>query len=80
MTSFLFWNINKKNLQRSIANLVRRHEIDVLMLAECEIEIDVLLRELNEGHKFDYYHSPGIACEKIEVFIQFPRKFITLVD
>ena len=80
MTSFLFWNINKKDLQRSIGNLTRKYEIDVLMLAECEIETGVLLRELNEGHEFDYHYSPGIACEKIEVFTQFPRKFIRPVD
>jgi len=34
MTSFLLWNINRKNLQRSIASLAWRYKVDVLMLAE----------------------------------------------
>lgn len=76
MTSFLFWNINGKNLQRSIANLTQLYEVDVLMLAECEIEIGVLLRELNKERRFGYHYSPGIGCEKIEVFAQFPHELI----
>ena len=80
MTSFLFWNINRKGLQLHIASLTRRYEVDVLMLAECQIEIGILLRKLNEGPRFDYHYSPGIGCEKIEVFTQFPREFIKPID
>ena len=76
MISFLFWNINRKNLQRSIASLTRRYEVDVLMLAECQIEIGTMLRELNKRGGSGYHYSPGIGCEKIEVFTQFPRQFI----
>ena len=80
MTSFLFWNINRKDLQRSIASLARQYDIDVLMLAECEIEVGILLRELNEEGRFGYHYSPGIVCEKIKVFTRFPREFIMPVD
>jgi len=80
MTSFLFWNINRKNLQRSIARLAWRYEVDVLMLAECEIEIGVLLRELNDGGRFGYHHSPCKSFRKIEVFAQFRREFIKPVE
>jgi hypothetical protein len=78
MVSFLFWNINGKALQRSIARLARLYEVDVIMLAECEIEADTLLGELNKERRFHY--SPGIGCKKIEVFTQFPREFIQPVD
>jgi len=76
MITFLFWNINRKHLQRSIASLARRYEVDVLMLAECQIEIGILLRELNEGRRSRYHYSPSIGCTKIEVFSQFSREFI----
>jgi len=76
MITFLFWNINRKSLQRSIVKLTRRYEVDILMLAECQIEIGILLRELNEGRRFGYHYSRGIGCEKIEVFAQFPSEFI----
>ena len=75
MTSFLFWNINRKDLKKSIARLARRYEIDVLMLAECQIEPGILLNELNGGGRFGYHYSPS-DCEKIEVFAQFPGEFI----
>ncbi len=76
MTSFLFWNINRENIQQRIVNLTRRYKVDVLMLAECEIDIDILLSELNDGGRFDYHYSPRIGCKKIEVFTQFSSEFI----
>ena len=75
MISFLFWNINRNSIQQSIVRLARRYEIDVLMLAECQIEPGILLSELNEGGRFSYHYSPS-NCEKIEVFAQFPGEFI----
>ena len=50
------------------------------MLAECEIEVGILLRELNEGGRSDYHYSTGIGREKIEVFTRFPSEFIKPVD
>lgn len=80
MISFLFWNINKKNLQRSIVSLARRYEVDVLMLVECEIEVGILLGELNKERKFGYHYSPGIGCKRVEVFSQFSSEFIKPVE
>ena len=76
MTSFLFWNINRKNLQRPIVNLVRKYDIDVLMLAECQIEAGVLLNELNEGYRFSYHCLPDENYEKIKVFARFSGDLI----
>ncbi len=76
MISFLFWNINRNSIQQSIVRLARRYEIDVLMLAECQIEPGILLRALNEEGRFGYHYSPKIACEKIELFTQFSREFV----
>jgi len=37
MLRFMFWNINKKPLIEFISSLVRRHNIDVLILAESNL-------------------------------------------
>jgi hypothetical protein len=35
MAAFLFWNVDKKRIEETIARLAYRHQVDVLMLAEC---------------------------------------------
>jgi uncharacterized protein YaiI (UPF0178 family) len=47
MITFLFWNIKNNPIQSIIARLALRHEVDVIMLAEYNIEVDKLLSELN---------------------------------
>jgi len=74
-TTFLFWNLNQKPLQSVIASLVLQYEVDVLMLAECSIPPDVLLRTLNRPGEADYHYAPGI-CEKIQIFTRFTAKFV----
>jgi hypothetical protein len=46
-TSFLFWNTNRKQVQAHVAALAFHHDIDVLILGECEIEHAVLAGALN---------------------------------
>src|SRR5256885_2176351 len=43
MIRFLFWNIARKPLQNLVANSVEEHEVDVLILGECEIPTGLLL-------------------------------------
>ena len=43
MLTFLFWNLNGKPLQHTLAKLAARHQVDVLILAECVITPPVLL-------------------------------------
>jgi hypothetical protein len=76
MTSFLFWNINKKPLQSTIRNLVTRYDIDVLMLAECNIASATMLDTLNTDTKIKYHYAPGIGCEKIQIYARFENSFI----
>lgn len=75
MTSFLFWNLNRKPLQQIVANLVLHYEVDVLMLVECSIEPSVLLKTLNQHRRSEYHYAPGI-CKKVEIFTRYPRQFI----
>ncbi len=79
MLSFLFWNVNKKPLQTIIANLVRQHKIDVLMLAECAIAPDQLEKTLAQLVGTTYHHAPSF-CEKVRLFSSFDANFIPSVS
>ena len=49
MPNFLFWNIARKPLRDEVRRLTQRHEIDVLMLAECALTPRQMLSSLREG-------------------------------
>jgi hypothetical protein len=70
MVTFLFWNIKKKPLQVLIANLARKHQVDILMLAECDIPPGTLLLGLN-AQKTEYDYAISNGCEKIKIFTRF---------
>jgi len=75
MTAFLFWNLNAKPRSEIIANLARRHDVDVIILAECSIPPVVLLSELNRFETL-YHYSEQVACSEIELYTKFPGSFI----
>lgn len=79
MTAFLFWNLNRKPLQHMVSNLARRHAVDVLMLAECEIEVDVLLTLLNQSSDSSYHYTDCRTCRRVKVFTRFPGEFLSAV-
>jgi len=76
MTSFLFWNINRKLLTENIARLALGYEIDVLILNECSIEPTALLRKLNYNYTSNYHYALNIGCEKFHIYTKFPDRFI----
>lgn len=75
MMTFLFWNINKKPLQNTIGELAEIHEIDVLILAECEIERSDLLMQLNSisGPRFS---EPYSESKRIVIYTRFPDSWL----
>jgi hypothetical protein len=76
MTTFLFWNLNGKPLEATVARLALRYEVDVLLLVECSIAPDILLGTLNQGDRPEYHYAPGYGCEKVAIFTRFPGQFI----
>lgn len=76
MTTFLFWNIGRKSLEVSIANIALKHNVDVIMLAECVISPSRLLVTLNNSNRVLYEYAPSIGCEKVKIFTKFPKEFI----
>jgi hypothetical protein len=76
MTTFLFWNINGKSLQRSIVNLSAAHEVDVVILAESGLTPAAVLTALNEQDTVGY-HFPFSQCERVSIYTRFSREFLT---
>lgn len=75
--NFLFWNINRNNLLKSVSNLVKCYAVDVLMLVECEINPGALLSVLNTDEKSEFYFSPNTepSCN-VRIFTKFPGSFL----
>jgi hypothetical protein len=75
MLTFLFWNINKNPIAEIIKNLVDQHQVDVLMLVECEIAPGKMLEALNAESQAEF--SLSICAQKrILVFTRFSREFM----
>jgi hypothetical protein len=71
--NFLFWNINKKPLQEAIQLLARERLVDIIILAECEIDDVVLLETLNEGRHPKYGTVPNYALtRRLKIFSLLP--------
>jgi exonuclease III len=78
MVSFLFWNLDRKPLHSRVVRLARHYQIDVLMLAECEVEPDTLVKALNRsgGRPYSY---PFTEEARLKIFTRFPPNSMTPV-
>lgn len=72
MLRFLFWNIYRKPLIPLIKDVVRSHNIDVLILAESKLEDSKVLSALNEGQDILFYRDTGHS-EAIKLYFRYPR-------
>jgi hypothetical protein len=68
--TFLFWNLKRQPLSPRIARLAAAHEVDIIMLAECDIEPAAILAALNAGGGRRYCF-PASESRKIRVFTRF---------
>ena len=75
MTTFLFWNLNKKSLEGLVADLAVLNEVDVLILTECEIPTHVMLETLNHG-EMPMFHHVHVECDEIVIYTRFPSEFL----
>src|SRR6266700_4411427 len=74
MITFLFWNIGGRSLETLISTLVRAHDVDILMLAECRIPLALLMETLNSGDPA--YQFPLSVCEHITLLTRFHARFV----
>jgi hypothetical protein len=84
MLTFLFWNLNGKDLSASLTRLVRLHGVDILILAESrhpQTAPALLLEAFNTDDPLLSYHHAPSNCRSIEIFTRFvPRRIVTLRD
>ncbi len=66
---FVFWNLNRGGLARSVANLAWQEEADVLILAECVMPFVELMDELN-AERPEYRFAAG-NCGHLIFFTRF---------
>ena len=76
MANFLFWNMARKPLSEALARLAARHQIDVMLLAECELAPKQILSALNRDTKNWQWAAPFLSLEpqKISIFTRFDTK------
>jgi len=78
--SFLFWNTNRKPVEQAIVRLARKHNPDLLILAEYPVEREELLAKLNEGERAKYT-LPGGFSERLSFFVRLPPdRFVSVTD
>ena len=70
IVSFLFWNLMKRRLQYRHASIVSAYEVDIVMLAECEVAVSVVEATLKQSTTHDYHFCATISGnDKLHVFI-----------
>jgi hypothetical protein len=71
MATFLFWNLGGHRLEPVLGRLTARHEIDVLMLAECAIPEVAMLHALNAADKGMFRRIPALASRRLDLYSRF---------
>lgn len=75
MTTFLFWNINRRPIANLIADVAETHEVDFLMLAESEITNSELLPKLNKDQRSIYFPEP-LLSNYLKIYSRYSPQFI----
>ena len=70
MTTFVFWNVNGKELGENICRLADAHQVDVLILAESPFRPEALELLLTEGCAATFRFCYG-DCKRIQIYARF---------
>src|SRR5947209_8282590 len=71
MANFLFWNLCGRRLEPVLHRLTARYEIDVLMLAECDIPEASMLEALDTARQRTFRRVPALAARGFDVYSRF---------
>jgi len=74
---FLYWNINKKPIEDLVVALAHEHELDIIILSECDFSLSKLLLLINEPVKRKY-SLPFSAVPGPVILIRLPRKSLKI--
>lgn len=69
--TFLFWNIQEKNLDTHITQLCELHDVDILLLAEFGTNNAYGLENDLQKIQLDYQYIKPIEKSKVELFVKF---------
>jgi exonuclease III len=75
VVKFLFWNLNRKPLQKIVADLAKAHDVDVLIFVECDIPPNEMLLALNESVQTQF-HFPFSNSEHTVIYSRFQRQYV----
>lgn len=84
MTTFLFWNLNKKSLEQEVVQLCKEYEVDALILAEVKFPEADLQIELNKGtgHVYIAPHNtvPNQLSSQLHLFSKYSQNSIRRIS
>ena len=72
MISFLFWNVKRNPLQDRIARLARTFNVDVLLLAECDMDRQAMTASLSSESPMPF-HFPAEQPGKVLLWTRLPH-------
>lgn len=75
MFRLLFWNTNRNNVEDIVRSIVRHCSIDIIILAESELDDSHLLEELSIDTEECYSMAPGIV-DRLRIYSRFDPKNI----
>ncbi|RZK18398.1 MAG: hypothetical protein EOO56_16170 [Hymenobacter sp.] len=79
MTTFLFWNINRKPLEGLLLLLLEEHLPDLVILAECKIPVAILRVRLGQ-QQIRYRVLEDDPSPRLVFLSRLPRRAIRLVS
>jgi hypothetical protein len=71
MTSFLFWNILGKDLRPTVTRAVIERDVDILLLAECDVPDTDMASALTRDTG-NAYEAVSLPNDKVRVFSRLP--------
>lgn len=85
MLTFLFWNLGKQNLARNLAQLAISHNVDILILAECQLPVEEMVSSINHVLSVPLFEHIPIRLpslvERISILSRYNRvEFESLSD
>jgi hypothetical protein len=80
MLSILFWNLGRKSLETSVANIALHQQVDLIALAESPIQPAELLVTLNRDNPTAFFFAPNVACKKLQLFMSFNPEPVPILE
>lgn len=79
--SFLFWNIQNKDVSNELTHIVKTNNIDIVILAECKDDVkNNFLISLQRNNANFIENTPIVDINDIKFFSKYPNNVVTAVQ